>query len=93
MSTVRYEAGTAPYRTLGQYVSTVLCLANFSDYPEWVGKDRFGALPAKVRDLVQDCDIELHESGIELRAQQFVWLRYLKCDDARDHCVVSVNIL
>ena len=56
--------------------SMVLCLANFSDYPEWVGKDRFGALPAKVKDLVQDCDIELHESGIELRAQQFVWLRY-----------------
>jgi amylosucrase len=56
--------------------SNVLCLCNFSDYGQWVGRDRFMGLPAEVKDLVSGHNINLRDAGIELRPHQFVWLRY-----------------
>ena len=54
----------------------VLCLVNFSDYSQWVGRDRFLALPGTVKDLVSGDDIELHSSGIHLKPHQYLWLKY-----------------
>ncbi|KAJ9636915.1 uncharacterized protein PV06_08252 [Exophiala oligosperma] len=56
--------------------SNVLCLCNFSDDPQWVGRHRFMGMPPTAYDLVGGHDIELRSSGIQLRAHQYVWLRY-----------------
>jgi amylosucrase len=56
--------------------SAVLCLANFSDEPQWVGRDRFMGMPANVKDLVSGHMINLKSAGIHLKAHQYVWLRY-----------------
>jgi len=55
---------------------TVLCLCNFSDYPQWVGRDRFMGCPVTAKDLWSGYDIALREAGIELRPHQFLWLKY-----------------
>jgi len=56
--------------------NTVLCLCNFSDYPEWVGRDKFMACPEEARDLVTGFMINLRREGVQLRAHQYLWLRY-----------------
>lgn len=55
---------------------TVLCLANFSDYPEWVGKDRFMGCPEEAKDLISGFMINLKKEGVHLRAHQYLWLQY-----------------
>lgn len=50
---------------------TVVCLVNFDDVPQWVGREVFQF--GKAWDLVQEKDIDLAE-GIQLRAHQYVWL-------------------
>lgn len=63
------------YQRLG-VKATVLCLANFSDDAEWVGRDRFMGMPASARDLISGYEIELREAGVHLKAHQYVWLKY-----------------
>jgi amylosucrase len=63
------------YMRLGAAAS-VLCLANFADDAQWVGRDRFAAMPASVRDIISEFDINLREAGVHLRAHQYMWLRY-----------------
>jgi amylosucrase len=71
---------TGNERVLGyQRISTegtVLCLANFSDDPEWVGKDRFMGCPEEAEDLISGHRINLGREGVQLRAHQYLWLRY-----------------
>lgn len=55
---------------------TVLCLANFADVPEWVGRERFNGMPHEARDLVGNHMINLREAGVQLRAHQYLWLKY-----------------
>lgn len=55
---------------------TVLCLANFQDHPEWVGRDQFTALPEEVRDLISGFMINVRREGIQLRAHQYLWLKF-----------------
>jgi amylosucrase len=54
----------------------VLCLANFSDHPEWVGRDRFEQCPDEAEDLITGYSINLRREGVHLRAHQYLWLRY-----------------
>ena len=56
--------------------TTVLCLANFSDHSQWVGRDRFISLPIEAHDLVSGYMINLHDAGIHFKPFQFIWLRY-----------------
>jgi len=65
------------YQRMGDS-STILCLANFSDYPEWVGRERFMGIPAKVKDLVSGNILELRGEGLYMRPQQYMWLRWFK---------------
>lgn len=50
---------------------TVVCLANFGDEPQWVGREVFQFRHAW--DLVEEKEIDLAE-GIHLRSHQFAWL-------------------
>jgi amylosucrase len=54
----------------------VLCLANFSDHPALVSRDRFAALQGVVEDLITGHMLDVSGDGIQLRAHQFVWLRF-----------------
>ncbi|KAK4935367.1 hypothetical protein LTR10_023571 [Elasticomyces elasticus] len=56
--------------------STVLCLCNFSDEPQWIGKERFMAMPSTCEDLVSGHKIDLRQAGVQLRAHQFMWLKH-----------------
>ena len=56
--------------------STVLCLVNFSDDKQWVGRDRFMQLPEVVKDLVSGYMINLRDAGIHMKSHQYMWLRY-----------------
>jgi amylosucrase len=56
--------------------STVLCLVNFSDDKQWVGRDRFMQLPEEVTDLVSGYMINLRDAGIHMKPHQYMWLRY-----------------
>ncbi|RVX74320.1 hypothetical protein B0A52_01445 [Exophiala mesophila] len=56
--------------------SNVLCLCNFSDNSQWIGRDRFMGMPAEAKDLVSGFMINLRDAGIQLRPHQFLWLRY-----------------
>ena len=56
--------------------STLLCLCNFADEPQWIGRERFQGLPESAYDLVADSQINLRDAGIHLRAHQYLWLRY-----------------
>jgi amylosucrase len=53
---------------------TVLCLANFSDFPEWVARERFVACPERAQDLVGENMVNLRSEGVQLRAHQYLWL-------------------
>ena len=57
------------YQRLGQ--KSVVCLANFDDVPQWVGREVFQFRDAW--DLVAEKAIDLSE-GIHLQSHQFVWL-------------------
>ena len=54
----------------------VLCLVNFSDYTERVGREQLGELPTEVQDIITDTMINVRKEGIQLRAHQYVWLKY-----------------
>ena len=56
--------------------TNLLCLCNFSDHEQWIGKDRFMGLPGTVKDLITDSDVYVRESGILLKPHQYMWLRY-----------------
>ena len=56
--------------------SAVLCLCNFSDAPQWVGRDRFMGMPTEANDLVTGYMVNVRDAGVELRAHQYLWLRY-----------------
>jgi len=58
------------YQRMGNE-STVLCLVNFDDNPQWVGSEVFQFREAF--DLIQEKKITL-EHGIHLKSHQFVWL-------------------
>jgi amylosucrase len=60
------------YQRIGED-STVLCLVNFGDHPEWVGRDQFMSCPEEAKDLVSGYMIKLRE-GVQLRAHQYLWL-------------------
>lgn len=53
---------------------TVLCLVNFSDHPEWVGRDRFMARPEEVKELITGNMINVRSKGLQLRPYQYAWL-------------------
>ncbi|OAP60494.1 hypothetical protein AYL99_05496 [Fonsecaea erecta] len=55
--------------------SSVLCLCNFSDEAQWIGRDRFMAMPAEAKDLVSGYVINLRNAGIHMKPHQFLWLR------------------
>jgi amylosucrase len=63
------------YQRFGQ-TGKILCLSNFSDHSEWVGKDRFMGLPEEAIDLVTGNVVNLHRDGIHLQAHQYMWLRF-----------------
>jgi len=56
--------------------STVLCLVNFSDYPQWVGRDRFMGMPFEAKDLITGYIVNVRNIGIHVRPHQYLWLRY-----------------
>jgi len=56
--------------------STVLCLVNFSDDAQWVGRDRFSGMPAEAKDLITGYMINVRNVGIHVRPHQYLWLRY-----------------
>lgn len=56
--------------------SNVLCLVNFSDENQWIGRDRFMGMPVEAKDLVTGHMINLRDAGIQLRPHQFIWLKY-----------------
>jgi amylosucrase len=56
--------------------STVLCLVNFSDERQWIGRDRFMQLPEEVQDLVSGYSVNLRQAGIHMKSHQYMWLRY-----------------
>ena len=63
------------YQRIGED-STVLCLVNFGDHPEWVGRDQFMGCPEEAKDLVSGYIINLRKAGVQLRAHQYLWLSY-----------------
>jgi amylosucrase len=65
------------YQRLGSQ-STILCLANFNDFPEHVSKERFMGLPPTVRDLVSGQMMDLRTDGVRLRPHQYMWLRWYR---------------
>ncbi|ETI23347.1 hypothetical protein G647_05148 [Cladophialophora carrionii CBS 160.54] len=56
--------------------SSVLCLCNFSDESQWIGRDRFLSMPIEAMDLVSGYVINLREAGIHMKPHQYVWLRF-----------------
>lgn len=56
--------------------STVLCLCNFSDEPQWIGRDRFMGMPGEAKDLSSGYMVNLRDAGVQLRPHQYLWLRY-----------------
>ena len=56
--------------------SNVLCLCNFSDVKQWIGRDRFMGMPESALDLVRGSTIELRHAGIHMNPHQYIWLRY-----------------
>ena len=69
ISPVAASSSTSP-------LSSVLCLANFSDQAQWVDSSRFGALPAEGLDVVTGVVVPMSGAGIQLRPRQFLWLKY-----------------
>jgi amylosucrase len=58
------------YQRLGTS-SSVVCLANFDDQPQWVGREVFQFREAW--DIITSRKIDLNE-GIHLMSHQYVWL-------------------
>lgn len=56
--------------------SIVLCLVNFSDDRQWVGRERFMQMPVEALDLVSGFMINLRNAGIHMKSHQYMWLRY-----------------
>ncbi|KAL6250929.1 hypothetical protein RBB50_001137 [Rhinocladiella similis] len=56
--------------------SNILCLCNFSDTSQWIGRERFMGMPQTAHDLVSGYDVELRSADFQLRAHQYTWLRY-----------------
>lgn len=54
--------------------STVLCLANFNDDPEWIGRERFMGMPREAKNLISGYTINLADAGVQLRGHQYLWL-------------------
>ena len=54
----------------------ILCLSNFSDHAEWVGREQFMGVPEEATDLISGHVINLHKEGIHLQAQQYLWLKF-----------------
>jgi amylosucrase len=63
------------YQRIGE-LGTVLCLVNFEDHPQWVGRDQFMGVPEEAKDLVSGYVINLRREGVQLRAHQYLWLSY-----------------
>lgn len=63
------------YQRLGPN-ATVLCLVNFSDEKQWVGRDRFVQLPEEVKDLVSGYMLDLRQGEVHMKSHQYMWLRY-----------------
>ena len=72
--------------------SSLLCLANFSDYSQWVDSARFQALPAEGLDLVSESIVSMRDAGIHLRPRQFLWLRYPVQPDEKERVVMERKI-
>ncbi|KAK5075501.1 hypothetical protein LTR64_001708 [Lithohypha guttulata] len=63
-------------QTGGLMNSMVLCLCNFSDEFEWIGRDRFLGMPESVVDLITGYEINLHHAGIHMKPHQYIWLKW-----------------
>jgi amylosucrase len=63
------------YQRVGEK-GTVLCLCNFSDYPEWVGKGQFMGVPEEGLDLISGYTVNLRREGVQLGAHQYLWLKF-----------------
>lgn len=63
------------YQRFGK-TGKILCLSNFSDHAEWVGREQFMGVPEEATDLISGATINLHREGIHLRAQQYLWLKF-----------------
>ena len=63
---------------------SLLCLANFSDFSQWVDSARFQALPAEGLDLVSGSVVPMRDAGIHMRPRQFLWLSYPIEPDERE---------
>lgn len=56
--------------------STVLCLCNFSDEAQWVGRDRFMGLPEELEDVDHGYRVNVRQAGIHMKSHQYLWLRF-----------------
>ena len=56
--------------------SMVLCLCNFSDKMQWIGRDRFMGMPEEALDLVTGYMINVRNAGIHMKPHQYIWLKY-----------------
>jgi amylosucrase len=65
-----HNSAVLGYQRMG-VATSVICLANFADDPQWVGREVFRFQHAV--DLVSGNSIDL-SAGIHLRSHQFVWL-------------------
>lgn len=54
----------------------ILCLVNFSDCIERVEREQLSELPAEVQDIITGRMINIRNEGVQLQAQQYVWLKY-----------------
>lgn len=55
--------------------STILCLCNYSDVPQWIGRDRFMGMPDEAYDLISGAMINLKNAGIHMKSHQYIWLK------------------
>lgn len=56
--------------------STVLCLCNFSDQMQWIGRDRFMGMPEEAHDLITGYMVNVRKAGIHMKPHQYIWLKY-----------------
>lgn len=63
-------------QTGGLMNSMVLCLCNFSDEMQWIGRDRFTGMPESALDLVSGIHIQLRNAGIHMKPHQYIWLKW-----------------
>ena len=56
--------------------STVLCLCNFADDAQWIGRDRFMGMPEEIDDIINGYKINVRHAGIHMQPHQYLWLKF-----------------